>query len=380
MSRLKSLASQEKFLFLGNGAVAYSGGLDTSCILAYLIDQGYEVMAYMANIGQEEDYEAARKKAISVGASAVFFEDLRREFLANCLYEGVYLPWKQIAKREGCDFVAHGCTGKGNDKFRFELAYYALNPAIKVIAPWRDEALPRRQALLDYAASKNIPVTQTKAKPWSTDENMYHISFEAGILEDPATTPPKDMWKLLTVDPEDAPNTPPSESPFTFEKGVPVKLVNHTHPSTRTDALDIFLQLNALGRAHGIGRPGGTILREAHVDLEGLVLDREFRRLRDASPQKLAELIYNGFWYSPEREFMMAGVGQSQATVNGTVKLKLYKGSVIVEGRTSRASLYDADIASMDVAGGFNSADSTGFIKISIRLKAAVSQKKTLGL
>ncbi|KAI8799302.1 argininosuccinate synthase [Cladochytrium replicatum] len=407
----------------GKVLLAYSGGLDTSCILAYLIDQGYEVMAYMANIGQEEDFEAARKKALAVGASAVFIEDLRREFLidliypavkANCLYEGVYLLGTslarpiiarkqiEIAKREGCDFVAHGCTGKGNDQVRFELAYYALNPAIKVIAPWRDEAFferfPGRQALLDYAASKNIPVTQTKAKPWSTDENMYHISFEAGILEDPATTPPKDMWKL-TVDPEDAPNTPERIS-ITFENGVPVKLENHTHPSTHTDALDIFLQLNALGRAHGIGRidivenrfvgiksrgcyetPGGTILRAAHVDLEGLVLDREVRRLRDASAQKLAELIYNGFWYSPEREFLMAGVEQSQATVNGTVKLKLYKGNVIIEGRTSPASLYDADIASMDVAGGFNPADSTGFIKInSIRLKAAVSQKKTLGL
>ncbi|KAI8803719.1 hypothetical protein BJ742DRAFT_742728 [Cladochytrium replicatum] len=238
-----------------------------------------------------------------------------------------------------------------------------------------------RDAFLDYAASKKIPVTQTKAKPWSTDENMYHISFEAGILEDPATTPPKDMWEL-TVDPEDAPNTPERIS-ITFAKGVPTKLENHNTKSTHTDPLDIFLQLSA----HGIGRidivenrfvgiksrgfyeTPSTILRAAHVDPRA--------GLRDANAQKLSEIIYNGFWYSPEREFLMAGVEASQATVNGTAKLKLYKGSVIVEGRTSPASLYDADIASMDEAGGFNPADSTGFIKInSIRLKGRVAEER----
>ncbi|KAJ3178410.1 argininosuccinate synthetase [Gaertneriomyces sp. JEL0708] len=406
----------------GRVLLAYSGGLDTSCILAWLIDQGYEVMAYMANIGQEEDFEAARDKAIAIGATKVFIEDLRKEFVedlvwpaiqANCLYEGVYLLGTslarpvicrkqiEIARREGCDFVSHGCTGKGNDQVRFELGYYALNPDIKVIAPWRDstfyERFPGRPALLEYAAQKGIPVVQTSAKPWSTDENLYHISFEAGILEDPNTTPPKDMWKL-TVDPEDAPNTPERIS-IHFQNGKPVKVENTTDGTTSyTDALELFLYLNQLGRKHGIGRidivenrfigiksrgcyetPGGTILRAAHVDLEGLTLDREVRRLKDQYAQRLSEVIYNGLWYSAEREFIMSSVEYSQKPVNGIVKLKLYKGNVIIEGRTSPNSLYDEKIASMDEAGGFNPSDSEGFIKIqSIRLKAHMTQKKLL--
>ncbi|KAJ3292160.1 argininosuccinate synthetase [Borealophlyctis nickersoniae] len=406
----------------GKVLLAYSGGLDTSCILAWLIDQGFEVMCYMANIGQEEDFEAARVKALKIGATKVFIEDLRKEFVedlvwasvkANCLYEGVYylgtslarpvICCKQIeiAKREGCDYVSHGCTGKGNDQVRFELGYYALHPGIKVIAPWRDPAFydrfPGRPALLAYAAEKGIPVVQTAAKPWSTDENLYHISFEAGILEDPSVCPPKDMWKL-TVDPEDAPNVP-ERIAITFKAGIPVKVENTTDKKTvHTDSLELFLYLNALGRKHGIGRidivenrfigiksrgcyetPGGTILRAAHVDLEGLTLDREVRRLRDQFSQRLSEVIYNGLWYSAEREFLMASVDQSQSTVNGTVHLKLYKGNVIVEGRTSPNSLYDSKIASMDEAGGFNPSDSEGFIKIqSIRLMAYMEQKNAL--
>ncbi|KAJ3122338.1 argininosuccinate synthetase [Nowakowskiella sp. JEL0407] len=377
----------------------------------------------MANIGQEEDFAAAEKKALQIGAKKVFITDLRQEFLesvvfkalmANCLYENVYLLGTslarpiiakkqiEIAKAENCDFVSHGCTGKGNDQVRFELGYYSLNPSIKVIAPWRDakffQRFPGREALLDYAALKGIPVAQTKAKPWSTDENMYHISFEAGILEDPSVTPPKDMWKL-TVDPEDAPNTPEVIN-ITFEKGVPVKVENLSEKTVKSNSLDLFLYLNALGRKHGIGRidivenrfigiksrgcyetPGGTILRAAHVDLEGLVLDREVRRLKDSFSQKIAEIIYNGFWFSPEREFLMSSVEQSQEVVSGTVKVKLYKGNVIIQGRESDIGLYDADIASMDVAGGFNPEDSDGFIKIqSIRLKAAVAQKEKLRL
>ncbi|KAJ3073515.1 argininosuccinate synthetase [Quaeritorhiza haematococci] len=425
----------------GKVLLAYSGGLDTSCILAWLIEKGYEVMAYMANIGQEEDFEAAKEKALKVGATKVFIEDLRKEFVedliwpaiqANCLYEGVYLLGTslarpvicrkqvfyltvllnarhfdgfrtkiEIAKQEGCDFVSHGCTGKGNDQVRFELGYYALHPGIKVIAPWRIpefyERFPGRQALLEYAAQKGIPVVQTAAKPWSTDENLYHISFEAGILEDPDVTPPTDMWKL-TVDPEKAPDTPERIS-ITFKGGKPVKVENHGDKTVKTDPLDLFLYLNALGRKHGIGRidivenrfigiksrgcyetPGGTILRNAHVDLEGLTLDREVRRLRDQFSQRLSEIIYNGLWYSPEREFIMASVEQSQKAVDGVVKVKLYKGNTIIEGRSSPLSLYDKDIASMDIAGGFNPSDSDGFIKIqSIRLKAYVAQQKKQG-
>ncbi|TPX68779.1 argininosuccinate synthase [Spizellomyces sp. 'palustris'] len=406
----------------GKVLLAYSGGLDTSCILAWLIDQGYEVMAYMANIGQEEDFEAAEKKAIAIGATKVFVEDLRKEFVedlvwasiqANCLYEGVYLLGTSLARpvicrkqieiavREGCDYVSHGCTGKGNDQVRFELGYYALKPTIKVIAPWRDpdfyERFPGRPALLEYAAEKGIPVFQTAAKPWSTDENLYHISFEAGILEDPNVTPPTDMWKL-TVDPENAPNTP-ERIAVHFENGKPVKVENATDKSAvYTDPLELFLYLNQLGRKHGIGRidivenrfigiksrgcyetPGGTILRAAHVDLEGLTLDREVRRLKDQYAQRLSEIIYNGLWYSPEREFIMSSVEYSQKAVNGVVKLKLYKGNVIVEGRSSPNSLYDEKIASMDEAGGFNPSDSEGFIKIqSIRLKAYMTQKELL--
>ncbi|KAI8929220.1 argininosuccinate synthase [Entophlyctis helioformis] len=403
----------------GRVLLAYSGGLDTSCIMVWLIEQGYEVIAYLANIGQDEDFEAARTKALAIGATKVFIEDLRKEFVedlvwpaiqANLLYEGVYLLGTSIArpviarrqielaKQEGCAYVSHGCTGKGNDQVRFELAYYALCPDIKVIAPWRNpefyERFPGRQALLAYAAERNIPVAQTSAKPWSTDENLFHISFEAGILEDPNTTPPKDMWKL-TVDPEDAPNTP-ERIAIHFVEGKPTKVENLSDGSTvHTDALELFMYLNELGRKHGVGRidivenrfigiksrgcyetPGGTILRAAHVDLEGLTLDREVRRLKDSYAQRLAELVYNGFWYSAEREFLMTSVDFSQRAVNGVVKLKLYKGNVVVEGRTSKTSLYDAKIASMDEAGGFNPSDSEGFIKIqSIRLKAYVAQK-----
>ncbi|KAI9356988.1 argininosuccinate synthase [Zopfochytrium polystomum] len=403
----------------GRVVLAYSGGLDTSCILAWLIEKGYDVVAYMANIGQEEDFEAARLKALKIGASKVYIEDLRKEFVegvvysaiqANALYEGVYYLGTslarpvitktqiEIARRENCNFVSHGCTGKGNDQVRFELGYLALEPTIQIIAPWRIpeffERFPGRSALLEYAASKGIPVFQTAAKPWSTDENLFHISYEAGILEDPNITPPKDMWKLIT-DPEDAPNTP-ERITIEFKKGKPVAVRNLDDGKVITDGLEQFLYLNALGRKHGIGRidivenrfigiksrgcyetPGGTILRAAHVDLEGLTLDREVRRLRDQYSQRLAEIIYNGFWFSPEREFIMTSVEQSQQNVEGLVKLKLYKGNVIIEGRSSPLSLYDDKIASMDVAGGFNPSDSEGFIRINaIRLKAFVAQKK----
>ncbi|KAJ3112270.1 argininosuccinate synthetase [Phlyctochytrium bullatum] len=371
--------------------------------------QGYEVVAYMANIGQEEDFEAARKKALAIGAVKVYIEDLRKEFVedvvypaaqANTLYEACHL-YIEIAKLENCQFVSHGCTGKGNDQVRFELGYLALEPTIKIIAPWRIpefyERFPGRSALLEYAALKKIPVVQTAAKPWSTDENLYHISYEAGILEDPSRVPPKDMWKL-TADPEDAPNTP-ERIAIHFEGGKPTCVENLSDGATKkTDPLDLFLYLNALGRKHGIGRidivenrfvgiksrgcyetPGGTILRAAHVDLEGLTLDREVRRLRDQFSQRLAEIIYNGFWFSPEREFIMAAVKESQLGVSGVVNLKLYKGNVIVEGRQSQFSLYDDKIASMDVAGGFNPSDSTGFIQITaIRLKAYVNQKRQI--
>ena len=278
------------------------------------------------------------------------------------------------------------------------MGYYALFPGIKVIAPWRDpefyNRFPGRSALLEYAKERSIPVSQTPSKPWSTDENLYHISYEAGILEDPSVTPPKDMWKL-TVDPQDAPETGDMIQ-IEFKSGIPVAV--SFDGKTVTDPLDSFLLLNALGRKHGIGRidivenrfigiksrgcyetPGGTILRAAHVDLEGLVLDREVRRLRDEFSQKLSEILYNGFWFSAEREFIMAAVENSQKAVQGSVSLLLYKGNVIIKSRSSPLTLYDEKIASMDEAGGFNPSDSNGFIKIqSIRLMAYMAQKSIL--
>jgi argininosuccinate synthase len=380
--------------------------------LAWLIEEGYEVYAFMADVGQEEDFEAARKKALSVGAKKFFVEDLKREFVtqliypavqANCIYENVYLLGTSLARpviargmisvadKEGCDYVSHGCTGKGNDQVRFELAFYGLKPDIKVIAPWRlpefYNRFPGRQALLAYAAEKGIPVQQTAAKPWSTDENLFHISYEAGILEDPNTTPPDDMWKL-TTSLQDAPAEPEQLS-IEFKAGLPVKVVI-ANQTPLTDPVDIFLALNAVARKHGVGRidivenrfigvksrgcyesPAATILRVAHMDIEGLTLDRNVRALRDQFVTiELARILYNGHFFTPEREFVTSAIPASQRTVNGTVRLKLYKGNVVVIGRYSDEGLYDEHQSSMDELGGFEPTDTTGFIQIeSIRIK-----------
>ncbi|KAF7966543.1 hypothetical protein HWV62_6937 [Athelia sp. TMB] len=398
----------------GRVLLAYSGGLDTSCILAWLIEQGYEVYAFMADVGQEEDYAAAEKKALAVGAKKFFLEDLKREFVteliypavqANCIYENVYLLGTSLARpviargmiavaeREGCDYVSHGCTGKGNDQVRFELAFYGLKPDIKVIAPWRQpefyNRFAGRQALLDYASQNKIPVQQTAAKPWSTDENLFHISYEAGILEDPDVTPPTDMWKLTTSI-ENAPTTP-EQIHIEFKAGLPVKVTLLAEQNKEiTDAVEIFNKLNALGRKHGIGRidivenrfigvksrgcyetPGATILRAAHMDIEGLTLDRNVRALRDQFVTvEFSRILYNGHFFTPEREFVTSAIPASQRTVNGLVRLKLYKGNVVVEGRSSSEGLYDEHESSMDELGGFEPTDTTGFIQIeSIRIK-----------
>ncbi|KAI9470898.1 MAG: argininosuccinate synthase [Benjaminiella poitrasii] len=400
----------------GKVLLAYSGGLDTSVILAWLIEQGYETLAYIADVGQEEDFESIKAKALKVGASKVFVEDLKEQFVkeqifpaiqANAIYESIYLLGTslarpviarrqiEIAAREGCQYVAHGCTGKGNDQVRFELAYYALKSDIQVIAPWRlpifFERFAGRSALLDFAAEKDIPVAQTKAKPWSTDENLFHISYEAGILEDPNITPPKGMWKL-TVDPEDAPNTP-ERITITFEKGIPVKVTNHNDGQVETEPVKLFTYLNTVARRNGIGRidivesrfigvksrgcyetPGGTILRTAHKDLEGLTLDGQLRAMRDQNiTVPYGRALYNGQYFSPECEFLSQSIAFTQRNVSGDVKLKLYKGNTIVEGRVARgdgAKLYDMQESSMDEQGGYNPQDADGFIKIhSIRLK-----------
>ncbi|KAK6529255.1 argininosuccinate synthetase, variant 2 [Arthrobotrys megalospora] len=307
-----------------------------------------------------------------------------------------------VAKKEGCFAVSHGCTGKGNDQVRFELAFYALDPKIKVIAPWRDpvfyERFKGRNDLLDYAAKQGVPVSQTKSKPWSMDENLAHCSYEAGILEDPNVTPPKDMWKL-TVDPEDAPAQPEDFTVF-FEKGLPVKLVDDKGVET-TDSLELFLKANAIARRHGVGRidivenrfiglksrgcyetPGLTCLRNAHVDLEGLVLDREVRALRDQFVTfNYAKILYNGLYFSPEREFLEDAIISSQKNVNGQVRCRCYKGSFTVLGRSSETEkLYDMSESSMDEIGDFAPSETTGFISVqAIRLKKYGLKKQETG-
>ncbi|ODV94967.1 hypothetical protein PACTADRAFT_50804 [Pachysolen tannophilus NRRL Y-2460] len=397
----------------GKVCLAYSGGLDTSVILAWLLEQGYEVIAFMANIGQEEDFDAARDKALKIGATKFVVVDVRKQFVedvlfpaiqVNAIYENVYLLGTslarpviaeaqiKVAEDEGCFAVSHGCTGKGNDQVRFELSFYALKPDVVVIAPWRDpiffERFAGRKDLLDYAASKNIPVAQTKAKPWSTDENLAHISFEAGILEDPDTTPPKDMWKL-TVDPQDAPNTP-EDFTVVFSKGKPVKLVLQDGKEV-TDAVDIFLTANAIARRNGVGRidivenrfigiksrgcyetPGLTLLRGTHIDIEGLTLDREVRSIRDTFvTPTYSKLLYNGMYFTPECEYVRSMIQPSQETVNGVVRARAYKGSLIILGRSSSTEkLYDATESSMDELTGFQPQEASGFISVqAIRIK-----------
>ncbi len=392
--------------------LAYSGGLDTSVILKWLIEKGYEVVCFMADVGQEEDFEAAKKKAFAIGASKVCIVDCKKEFVeeyifqalkANAIYEGKYLlgtslarpliAKKQIevAKKEKTDIVAHGATGKGNDQVRFELTYMKLMPKVKIISPWKDpdflKEFKGRSDMLAYAKKHKIPVSATMQKPYSTDDNIMHISYEAGQLEDPAFEPTKDMFKK-TVDPKDAPDKE-TKIAITFKKGVPISVKNTTENKNINGSLELFRYLNELGSKNGIGRidlvenrlvgmksrgvyetPAGTILRIAHLDIEGLTLDREVCHLKDMLMPKIAQLIYNGFWFSPEMEFLMAAINKSQENVEGTVHLKLYKGNAMVIGRESKKSLYNKDIASMDKEGGYDQTHAIGFIKLNgLRLK-----------
>lgn len=397
----------------GKVVLAYSGGLDTSVILKWLLEQGYEVFAYMANIGQEEDFEAARAKALKIGASEVFIEDMKKEFVtdyifpvykANTIYEGRYLLGTaiarpiiakkqiEIAQKVGAQYVSHGATGKGNDQVRFELSYYALNPRIKVIAPWKDkeflDTFKGRTDLLAYAEKHGIPTKQTASKPYSEDDNLLHISHEAGILEDPGLECEESIYSH-TVAPEDAPDKP-TRIKIEFKDGIPVKVTNLEDNTEITDALELFEYLNQKGRENGIGRldmvenrfvgiksrgvyetPGGTILHEAHKDIEGIAMDREVMRLRDMLSAKFAELVYYGFWFSPEMEFLMVAINKSQEMIDGEVTLKLYKGVAYPVARTSPSSLYNQDLSSMDIEGGYNQEDAEGFIRINaIRLMA----------
>ena len=401
--------------------LAYSGGLDTSIILKWFIEEGYDVVAYLADVGQQEDMEAAKEKALKLGASNVYVEDLRKEFVtdyifpafaANAMYEGRYLLGTalarpiiakkqiEIAEKEGADFVSHGATGKGNDQVRFELAYYALNPNITVLAPWKMpnflEQFKGRQDMLDYADKHGIPVTASRSKPYSEDENLLHISHEAGVLEDPNTICEEAIYSRTTA-PENAPDKAETLA-LTFTDGIPTKVENLEDGTVKTDPLELFMYLNEMGGKHGVGRldmvenrfvgiksrgvyetPGGTILHKAHLDLEGIAMDREVMRLRDMLSAKIAQLIYNGFWFSPEMDFLMKSIEQSQEYIGGVVKVKLYKGTAYPIARTSPTSLYDEDLSSMDIEGGYNQIDADGFIKINaIRLKAHSTILKAL--
>ena len=393
--------------------LAYSGGLDTSVILKWLINKGYEVIAYVADVGQNDDFEAVREKAIAIGASSVIIEDLKREFVtdyifqavkANAVYEDRYLLGTALARpliakkqieaaiKYEADFVSHGATGKGNDQVRFELAYYALKPDIKVISPWKDEEFlsqfQGRSDMIRYAAGHRIPVKASISKPYSEDDNLMHISHEAGILEDPLYCAGRDILQKMAM-PMDAPDKQTHIS-ITFKDGIPVNVTNKDDGTSYSEPLELFTYLNKLGGANGIGlldmvenrfvgvksrgiyeTPGATILYAAHKDIEGIAMDREVMRLRNMLAPVFAELVYNGFWFSPEMEFLKAAMDKSQEVIDGVVHLILYKGNIIIEGRESPSSLYNKELSSMDIEGGFNQADSLGFIRINaIRLMA----------
>jgi len=396
--------------------LAYSGGLDTSVILKWL-EESYqcEVVTFTADVGQGEEIEPAREKARAMGVQEIYIEDLTEEFArdyvfpmfrANTIYEGEYLLGTsiarpliarrlvEIARETGADAIAHGATGKGNDQVRFELGAYALNPDIRIIAPWREWDLGSRETLLAYAEQHGIPVEHKKdsQSPYSMDANSLHISYEGGILEDPWAEPEEAMW-LWTVSPEAAPDLP-TYVEITFEQGDPVAL-----DGVQTRPADVMKTLNELGGSNGIGRsdivenryvgmksrgcyetPAGTILLKAHRAMESLTLDREAAHLKDELMPRYASLVYNGYWWSPERRLLQEMIDASQMHVNGTVRLKLYKGNVIVVGRKSEAdSLFDERIATFeDDAGAYDQKDAEGFIRLNaLRMRIDARRNKT---
>ncbi|MBR7889551.1 argininosuccinate synthase [Marinomonas sp. A79] len=393
--------------------LAYSGGLDTSVIVKWLQEEyNCEVVTFTADLGQGEEVEPARAKAQALGIKEIYIEDLREEFVrdfvfpmfrANTIYEGEYLLGTSIARpliakrlieianETGADAISHGATGKGNDQVRFELGAYALKPGVKVIAPWREWDLTSRETLMAYCEEHNIPVdfsTKKKKSPYSMDANLLHISFEGDQLEDPWTEPEDDMWRW-SVSPEDAPNEP-TYLEIGYEKGDPVS-INGEAMSPAT----ILETLNKIGGANGVGRvdivenrfvgmkargcyetPGGTIMMKAHRAIESITLDREAMHLKDEMMPRYAKIIYNGFWWSEERRMMQAMIDTSQKYVNGTVRLKLYKGNVTVVGRQSENSLFDSSIATFeDDAGAYDQKDAAGFIKLNALRMRIAAQK-----
>ena len=384
--------------------LAYSGGLDTSVAIKWLKETyGAEIIAFCADLGQGEDLNEVKEKALKTGASKVYVEDLREEFVshyifpmlrANAVYEGFYLLGTsiarpliakkqiEIAKKEGADAVSHGATGKGNDQVRFELTYYALKPDIKVIAPWREWPFKSRQSLIEYSEKHKIPVTATKEKPYSTDRNLFHISYEGGILEDPWAEAPADMYTMM-VPPEKAPDKP-TYIEISFKAGNPFAVNGKTMSPAR-----LLETLNSIAGSNGIGRvdivenryvgmksrgvyetPGGTLLHIAHRAMESLTLDREVLHLRDSLIPKYAELVYYGYWISPEREAIQLMVDEIQKDVTGEVRLKLYKGNCLAVGRKSEHSLYHQELATFEEEEIYNQKDAEGFIKLNaLRLR-----------
>ncbi len=384
--------------------LAYSGGLDTSVMLRWLKERyNCEVVCYCADVGQGEEMDGLEAKALATGASKLYIEDLRAEFVrdyvwtavkANAIYEGVYLMGTslarpviakrqiEIARQEGADAVAHGATGKGNDQVRFELTYYALQPDIKVIAPWREWEFKGRTDLIGYAEAHGIPVTATIDKPYSTDRNLMHVSYEGGILEDPWAAPPESIFQL-TRSPEKAKNEA-EQVELRFEHGEPVSI-----DGERLDPVGLLSKLNEIGGEHGIGRvdlvenrfvgmksrgvyetPGATILHAAHRALESITLDREVMHLRDSLGVKFAECVYYGFWFAPEFALLRKMIDETQRQVTGDVRLKLYRGNAIVVGRRSPHSLYDERVATFEADTVYNQRDAEGFIKLNaLRLR-----------
>lgn len=394
--------------------LAYSGGLDTSVILKWLIETyDCEVVAFSADIGQGEELDPVEEKAKKTGASAVYIDDLTEEFVreyvfpafrANAIYEGQYLlgtslarpliakRQMEIARMEGADAVSHGATGKGNDQVRFELSYLAIDPNIKIIAPWREWNLTSRTALMDFAEKHGIEVPTTPKKPYSTDRNLLHISYEGGVLEDPWTAPDEEIF-TLSVSPTAAPDAP-EEIEIDFERGDPVAVNGE-----RLSPAALLKKLNTLGGAHGIGRadivenrfvgmksrgvyetPGGTILRTAHIAMESITMDREVMHLRDSLIPKYAELIYYGFWFSPEMRILQKMIDETQESVSGTVRLELYKGNCRVLGRRSDRSLYNVDFATFEDDAVYSQKDAEGFIRLNaLRLRIQKMLKDRVG-
>ncbi|HET8730599.1 MAG TPA: argininosuccinate synthase [Moraxellaceae bacterium] len=397
--------------------LAYSGGLDTSVIVRWLQDHYQcEIVTFTADLGQGEEVEPARAKAQAMGVKEIYIEDLREEFVrdfvfpmfrANTIYEGEYLLGTSIARpliakrlieianETGADAISHGATGKGNDQVRFELGAYALKPGVKVIAPWREWDLTSRETLMAYAKERNIPIDFSKAgkkSPYSMDANLLHISYEGGVLEDTWTEHEEDMWRW-TVSPEKAPDAP-TYIELTYERG-DIVAINGERMSPAT----VLATLNRIGGENGIGRldlvenryvgmksrgcyetPGGTIMMKGHRAIESITLDREVAHLKDELMPRYASLIYNGYWWSPERQMLQTMIDASQENVNGVVRLKLYKGNVIVTGRKSDSSLFDTRISTFEDDGGaYNQKDAEGFIKLNaLRMRIAANNGRKL--